>query len=253
MSWKYERSKKTYTPGFPYAISRSKIDLFVDCPLCFYLDVRLGVKRPSGPQFTLNLAVDLLLKKEFDLHRARATPHPLMEEFDIDAVPFKHPSMNEWRENFKGIRYSDPQTGLTIFGAIDDAWVTPAGEVLVVDYKATSKDGVVDTLEDTKWHDQYRRQMEIYQWLLRRNDLRVSNTGYFVYANGKRSAETFDGHLEFDTNVIPYVGSDTWIPETLTKLKQCLDSDTAPKPNDECEHCLYRKLARDVQLEVRKK
>jgi hypothetical protein len=74
-----------------------------------------------------------------------------------------------------------------------------------------------------------------------------------VYANGKRSAETFDGHLAFDINVIPYEGSDAWIPEILTKLKQCLDSDTAPQPNGECEHCLYRKLARDVQLEARKK
>lgn len=253
MSWKYERSKKTYTPGSAFAISRSKIDLFIDCPLCFYLDQRLGVKRPSGPQFTLNLAVDLLLKKEFDIYRERAAPHPLMEQYDIDAVPLKHPNIDTWRENFTGIRYRDPKTGLTIFGAVDDVWVKPSGEVLVVDYKATSKDGGVDKLEDTKWHDQYRRQMEIYQWLLRRNDMRVSNTGYFLYVNGKRSAETFDGRLEFDTNIIAYEGSDEWIPETLARAKECLDSNTAPKPNSECEYCLYRKLARDVQMETRTK
>jgi len=58
-------------------------------------------------------------------------------------------------------------------------------EVIVVDYKATSKDGEI-TLED-EWKDGYKRQMEIYQWLLRQNGLKVAKTGYFVYCNGLRA------------------------------------------------------------------
>ena len=53
-----------------YKISRSSIESFIRCPHCFYLDRKLGIKQPSGPPFSLNSAVDHLLKQEFDIHRA---------------------------------------------------------------------------------------------------------------------------------------------------------------------------------------
>ena len=37
-------------------LSRSKIELFIACPRCFWLDVARGIPRPSGPPFTLNNA-----------------------------------------------------------------------------------------------------------------------------------------------------------------------------------------------------
>ena len=55
---------------------------------------------------------------------------------------------------------------------------------------------------DADWQDGYKRQMEIYQWLLRKNGLDVSDTGYFVYCNGKTDKEAFDGKLEFDIEFI---------------------------------------------------
>src|SRR3990167_1260954 len=93
-----------------FKISRSKIDLFIDCHQCFYLDRKLGVSRPSGPPFTLNSAVDHLLKNEFDIHRAKNKAHPLMSEYKIKAVPFSHKNLNDWRNNFKGIQYHHPES-----------------------------------------------------------------------------------------------------------------------------------------------
>src|SRR5687768_18339188 len=72
-------------------------------------------------------------------------------------------------------------------------WINHQGEYIVVDYKATSKDGEV-TL-DADWQIGYKRQMEIYQWLFRKSGFRVSNTGYFVYCNGNTDKEAFDGRL----------------------------------------------------------
>lgn len=68
-----------------FRLSRSKLDLFIDCPRCFYLDRKLGIAQPPGFPFSLNAAVDRLLKKEFDIHRARGTPHPLMKHYGVDA------------------------------------------------------------------------------------------------------------------------------------------------------------------------
>lgn len=226
--------------GAKWRLSRSKIDLFVECPRCFYLDNKLGTARPRGPAFTLNVAVDTLFKKEFDAYRVAKTAHPLMEEYHLDAVPFAHVNMDTWRENFEGIEYHDPGTGFTISGAIDDIWLLRSGELIVVDYKATAKEGTIETLADSAWEEQYRRQIGVYQWLLRKNGFSVSETGYFVYANGLSDAEAFHDTLNFKTTLVSCVGDTTWIEPTLVRIQECLASDMFPKPGDACEFCPYR-------------
>ena len=201
------------------------------------MDRRLGVSRPQGFPFNLNSAVDTLLKKEFDIHRKQKTPHPLMESYGVDAIPFQHENMNIWRDAFKGVETFHKPTNFVVFGGVDDVWVDKEEKLIVVDYKATSKTEEV-TL-DAEWQDGYKRQMEVYQWLLRQNGFEVSDTGYFVYANGKRDREAFDGKLEFDVKLIPYEGSDKWIGKTLVEMKKCLDSDDIPKPSPNCEYCKY--------------
>lgn len=237
--YKPHRNPKWNYGGDRWRLSRSKIDLFKSCQKCFYVDNKLGTARPAGFPFNLNSAVDHLLKKEFDIHRRAGEPHPLMENYGIDAVPFQHEKMNVWRDNFKGVETHHAPTGFTVFGAVDDIWVNPKGELIVVDYKATSKDET-PTL-DAPWQDGYKRQMEVYQWLLRQNGFKVSNTGYFVYANGKRDVEAFDGKLEFDITLLPYTGDDSWIESSLRDIKKTLDGDMVPEASPECDYCTYRK------------
>jgi hypothetical protein len=224
--------------GGNWKLSRSKIDLFSECPRCFYINNKLGIKRPSIPAFQLNKAVDHLLKQEFDVHRNGNTKHPLQEEYNIDARPAKHEKMGEWRNNFRGVQYLHEPTGLLVSGAIDDLWINSAGEHIVVDYKATAKAEPVTELSG-RWHEGYKRQIEVYQWLLRRNGLTVSHTGYFVYCTGKFDREAFDKKIEFDVVLIPYIGDDAWVEPTLHKIKQCLESDAAPAPGAQCEYCAW--------------
>jgi CRISPR/Cas system-associated exonuclease Cas4 (RecB family) len=237
------KRKSVYNPKSKdaFKLSRSKIDLFIECSRCFYLDRKLCVSRPQGFPFNLNSAVDALLKKEFDIHRKSETPHPLMQTYGIDAVPFSHPDMDVWRENFTGVQHLHEKTNLLVFGAVDDIWMNRNGELAVVDYKATSKTTEVNL--DAEWQDGYKRQMEVYQWLLRQNGFEVSATGYFVYANGKRDLEAFDGRLEFDVKIIPYTGDTGWIEKTLILIKQCLDDERVPIASSNCEYCAYRKAA----------
>jgi hypothetical protein len=234
------RTRNIYGPGSerPFKLSRSKIDLFVECPRCFYIDRRLGVGRPPGYPFNLNIAVDNLLKAEFDTHRVAGTVHPLLEAYGINARPVAHAQLADWRENFKGVQYLHEPTNLIISGAIDDLWQDAADNYIVVDYKATSKKTPITAL-DQAWHAGYKRQMEIYQWLLRRNDCEVSDTGYFVYCNGRADEAAFDRKLEFDVTLIPYEGSDDWVEETLQLIHACLNDDIIPAPKDSCDYCAY--------------
>ncbi len=246
-----KRTRNIYSPKDekPFAISRSKIDLFLNCQRCFYLDRRLGVGQPPGFPFNLNSAVDTLLKKEFDIHRAEGVAHPLMKHYKIPAVPFAHEKLDEWRENFKGVRYTHESTNLTITGAVDDIWINDDDELHVVDYKSTSKTTEVSL--DADWQIGYKRQMEVYQWLLRKNGFKVSDTGYFVYANGQTDRKAFDGKLEFDIKIIPYDGDDSWVEGAIVDLHACLNSDTVPKPSATCDYCTYRNHANKV-LEIDK-
>ena len=230
----------------PFRLSRSKIDLFIGCPKCFYLDRRLGVGQPPGFPFSLNSAVDTLLKKEFDIHRAKGTPHPLMKKYGVDAIPLAHEKIDEWRDAFKrGITYLHPKTNLLITGGIDDVWVDPAGKLIIVDYKATSKDGEVSL--DAQWQDGYKRQMEVYQWLFRQNGFEVSPTGYFVYANGITDKKAFDAKLEFDVKIIPYKGDDSWVEKAIIDAHDILMSDKIPHAGSDCDFCSYREAAEEVE------
>lgn len=235
-----QRQKGLYDPesGELFKLSRSKIDLFLECPRCFYYDRRLGIGRPPGFPFTLNSAVDKLLKQEFDIHRASGTKHPLIEKYGIDAQPIPHKDLNKWRHNFSGVQYLHEPTNLLIFGAIDDLWQNSQGEFIVVDYKATAKNEEITEL-NKDWHDGYKRQMEVYQWLLRRNGLVVSDTGYFVYCNGQTDREAFDGKLEFKVTLIPYRGSDAWLERTIMEINACLNKNEIPNVSSECDYCGY--------------
>lgn len=229
----------------PFKLSRTKIENFLKCPRCFYLDRRLGVGQPPGFPFSLNSAVDHLLKKEFDIHRANKEPHPLMKEYGLDLIPFSHPKMEEWRENFVGVQALHQPTNFLVFGAVDDLWVNKAGEINVVDYKSTAKDGEVSL--DADWQKSYKNQAEIYQWLLRQNGLKVSNTAYFVYVNGQKDRAAFDGRLEFTVKIIPYEGETGWVEQTLLDAKSCLLSPKIPPAAPDCEYCAYRAAARAVE------
>lgn len=239
------RTRNLYDPNSsePFKLSRSKIELFTKCPKCFYMDRRLGVGQPPGFPFALNSAVDTLLKKEFDIHRAKQTAHPLMKTYGLDMVPFDHEKMDEWRENFKGVQYHHEPTNFIMTGAVDDIWVNREGEIVVVDYKSTSKPSKVSL--DAEWQDGYKRQMEMYQWLLRKLGHKVSSTGYFVYCNGKTDREAFDGKLDFDIDLIPYTGDDSWVEGTLFDIKKCLDGKI-PQSDPECDFCNYRKAFQDT-------
>ncbi len=226
--------------GYKWKLSRSKIELFTNCARCFYIDNKLGTKRPSMPSFLINTAVDTQLKNEFDSFRREGKAHPFQEEFNIDAIPAPHDMLNTWRENFEGVIYKDEATGMTISGAIDDLWINPkTGEYIVVDYKATAKDAPKTELTVGGYDDAYRKQMEIYQWLLRKNGLKVSDTGYFVYCTGRANQDTFDKKIEFDVVVIPYTGNDAWVGGVISDIKKCLDSNELPKSGDGCEYCMW--------------
>ena len=247
------RHRGTYKPDHesPYEVSRSRIEAFINCPACFWLDRVKGVKFPGMPPFLLNSATDTLLKKDFDQYRELQKPHPFMERNGLGhLVPFQHSDFHSWTQSLQlGFRTYHESSNLIIGGGLDDVWHdSKTNELFIVDYKSTAGKRSEDlsklepiTLEG-RWKDGYKRQMDIYQWIMNEKtkadlkDYKVSNLGYFVYVNGDQHFE--DGMLRkdedkadmsFDVQLLTYKGNHDWVEKEILNLKQCLEADQCPE------------------------
>jgi len=220
-------------------ISRTGVEKYMECPRCFVLAYKYKVRPPSIP-FTLNSAVDNLCKNEFDHYRKKQEPHPLFEKYDIDAVPFDHPEIDNWRHNFRGIRHIDNEVGYNFGGAVDDVWIKPNGELIISDVKTTSKnDFNWDEIAARPYGQGYKRQLEMYQWLFRKNGYQVANEAYLVYFNGLKNEPMFDHKLTFEDYVVRLECDDSWVEEQLLGAVKMLQSEEFPEASSTCENCNY--------------
>ena len=179
-------------------------------------------------------------------------------------VPFQHEDMERWAsamhfgaENHFNTLHKE--TNILFGGGLDDVWHNPAtDEIHIVDYKSTATKRNKDltaletiTLEGA-YKSGYKRQLEIYQWIMRQNGFNVSDVGYFLFVNGDQHFA--DGMLEkdkdkanmsFEVQLIRHKGDDNWVERKIMDLKECLvnpncpDHSTSgfgPKGNKECEY-----------------
>jgi CRISPR/Cas system-associated exonuclease Cas4 (RecB family) len=220
-------------------ISRSMIDLYCECPRCFFLNFVEGIKRPPGYPFTLNAAVDKLTKMEFDHYRNLQISHPKCSSEGLSVIPLEHPLMGSWRNNFRGVR--TVKRGRIISGVVDDIWEnTESGNWHVVDYKATAKKDPVTELDpNAPHHDAYKRQLEVYSWLLAENGLPVDKTAYLYYSTGNNTLPNFNDNLQFETHIIAVSLDWNWVDPTLNAMIDLIDEVDPPAASKDCNYCNY--------------
>jgi hypothetical protein len=257
----------------PYEVSRSQIQSFMNCPACFWMNRVKGIKFPGMPGFLLNTATDTLLKKDFDKYRELQKPHPFMERHGLGhLVPFKHENFETWTKSLQlGLRTNYEATDFIIGGGLDDVWHDPkTNQIFIVDYKSTAGKRNQDktALEPISlfgaYKEAYKRQMDMYQWIMRQNGFDVSNIGYFLYVNGDQHFE--DGMLEenidkalmkFNVQLISYEADDSWVEKKIKEVKSCLHEDTCPphaesgfgpKGDKPCEYSVLFNAMKDNNL-----
>ena len=213
-------------------ISRSTVEKYLSCPRCCVLDKKYKIKPPSLP-FTLNIAIDNLCKNEFDYYREIQKPHPLFIEHNIEAVPFKHKKIDQWRNNFIGIRYKSKEHNFDFGGAVDDVWQKKNGELIIADIKATSKNTFDwnDTFKKHEYAKAYKRQLEMYQWLFRMNGFQVADEAYLVYFNGKKNEKFFNNKFHFETHLIKLNCSSSWVENKVIETVELIKSNYFPPPS----------------------
>ena len=228
----------------PYELSRSRVENFLKCKACFWLEQIQKVKPPEMPSFTINTTTDILLKRDSDSVRGKSTL-PIWKEAGLGhMIPFDHEDLEKWTNSLQyGLNDSyfntiHKETNIKLGGGIDDVYLnTQTDQIHLVDYKSQAqgtrspdKYEVKPSSIDDPWKIGYKRQMDMYVWIARQKGFNVSNTGYFVYVDAQH--KDIEGMLDeknpsiawlkFNAVIIPYEADPSWVEPTLFEIKDFL-------------------------------
>jgi hypothetical protein len=213
-------------------ISRANLQLMKECPRCFWLYKHKGLGRPQGYPYTLSIAVDQLLKAEFDGYRERGIMHPVLVGFKGLAEAKLFPDqeqLKKWRNNFEGLKYHDEGLDATLFGAVDDMLEFQNGSLAVIDYKSSGA-------KEISVYDDYKMQMDVYTYILEQLGHKTARKGYFVFYQVDKT-DGFRGRLPFRGEVREVDADPTYVYDIFKKAVELAHSDVPPDSGAECQHC----------------
>lgn len=220
----------------PIQLSPNSLNLYLECPHCFWLDKREGIKRPPPYPYALNAAVDVLLKEEFDKYRKKRELHPLLVANNIPAKLFPNQKLlDEWRSNFKGIRYYDAELDAVLFGAVDDVLEFSDGKLAPLDYKSTGS-------KVANVYDRFQLQMDVYTFLLEKNGYKTVRKGCLAfYIVDKENG--FNGRLPFRKEIHMIDTDPSYVQGVFTEAVELLRKDAPPPHSSDCKFGQWFKQA----------
>lgn len=235
------KKKALYQPqsSTVYKLSRSNIQTYLECPYCFYLEAIYGLKKPPGLPLPINMAIDSILKKEFDHYRLQELPHPEVDKIlKHEYIPYGDESFYQWR---KEASIYHKETNFNIIGKFDDVWKNSNNQLFLADYKS----GAVSKSGEFILHESFRNQMDIYLWIGKQLNPNFSETSFFYYKKILKDESMDKSH--FITEIVEYLADDRWVEEIIIQIKNTLDSTTPPTSNNECKQCQYFQKRKELQ------
>ena len=123
-------------------LSPSTLNVFLECPKCFWLEHVKDIHRPRGIFPSLPGGMDLLIKKYFDRYRnVGKLPPELDGKLDGAELFADQELLNKWRNWRNALAYQDPESGATLSGMLDDLGLQPDKRLFVpLDYKTRGFD-----------------------------------------------------------------------------------------------------------------
>ena len=186
-----------------------------------------------------------LLKRDFDKCRAKGISHPFLEAQGYGHLIHLTTKTLSFGHRVcifapKGVFTRYEETNLKIGGGLDDVWLnTKTGKLHIVDYKSTSLKTAGKSVTLRILKITYKRQMDLYVWIMRRKGFDVSDTD-ILYCTAIVSLLTFLGSecaaMHFKMAVLPYNVRLEWIEPVLFSIQKTLKSKKMPKHNDFCEY-----------------
>ena len=217
-----------------FSLSPHTLNLFEDCPRCFWFHVVEGTlyKRPESPASTLPRGMDGLIKKYFDEYRRKKLLPPEIKPF-IKGTLVDEKVITKWRSWKTGLSFVD-YDGHRLLGALDECLISD-GIYIPLDYKTR---GFKLKYDSTSY---YILQMSCYNFLLHKNNYRISSNAYLVfYIPSQYSSGSI---VKFDVEVRKV---NTYSPEKVYSIFReavnILLEEEPPLPSESCSFCRWAKM-----------
>ncbi len=204
------------------------LNLFRECPRCFWLHYNKKVQRPRGIFPSLPGGMDLVIKKYFD--RYRGTLPPEIEGKVEGSLMPDIKLMGKWRNWRSGLEYHDKELDAVLFGALDDCLIDD-DRYIPLDYKTRGSTPKYGSSERY-----YQTQLDAYSLLLSTNDYKTGNFAYLVYYYPTEVRE--NGSVKFD---IKPVKVETNLERAKKTFCDAVELLKGPMPgrNNNCEYCCW--------------
>ena len=163
--------------------------------------------------------MDRILKAHFDKFMRRGELPPELKKNGLgkEVKLFTDEKLLAlWRNNRKGLEWTDEEGFVILRGAVDNILVeTASKKLIVIDYKTKG----FPVKEDV--HEYYQNQLDIYNFLLRMNGYPTEDYAYLLFYVPSEVTET--GEMVFDTvlrkvEIEPTIG-ELFFEEAVNLLK----------------------------------
>jgi len=213
-----------------FTLSPSTLNLFKECPRCFWLQFNKNIKRPASIFPSLPSGMDKILKEHFDkFMKKKQLPPELCELKGIELFDDEE-KLKIWRSNFLGIQYKDDE-GNILRGAVDNI-LKKNEKLIVLDYKTRG----FALKEDTK--DHYQDQMDIYNFLLRKNNFKTEDYAYLLFYHPNSVDD--EGKVIFNKDLVK-MQVNIKNAEKIFKDAIKVLNGKKPKSSENCEYCKWCK------------
>lgn len=211
-------------------LSPSALNLFKDCPRCFWLEKVKNIKRPRGIFPSLPGGMDRVIKTYFDTYRIKKIlpPELQIEAFKGILLYENLAQLELWRAWRTGLQYQG--NGTTLSGMLDDLlvkddWYIP------FDYK--TKGSPTNEEDATKY---YQTQLDCYALMLEGNGLKTAGYGFLLYYSPKQVQA--QGNVQFEIQPIRIETNIQRAKDLLHKAVAILGA-SAPEASENCEYCSW--------------
>lgn len=251
--------------GHIFKLSFSGLKKYWACPHCYWLEMVEGIKPgPGTPIPSINSHIDRIYKNEYDGYRERQQPTPLfIQEKLPHLVPAKIAEIDQFRNALHyGLQTPFKQNpNIILGGGLDDLLFNQREKSFhVLDYKAQADNTSTreNYMEDNRWHQLNKLQLEFYSYILMQKNYNVGPTAYLEVCNFSNESQllvdelfTADHNIEKSVAakligakpfLVPVTITTAWVEEEINKLIKTLDCPEPPAPSDSCEMCAIMEI-----------
>lgn len=203
-------------------LSQSSLNLFLDCPRCFWLYVNKDIKRPSIPVATITTGLDKVIKEYFNIYRSKDIIPPILE----GKVPGK---LIRNLPNKGWLEFTDNKIDAKLGGYLDECLDLGDNFYAALDHKTRGS-------KPKNTHKAHQFQMDAYTFLLEQNSFSTKKLAYLVYYIPR--AIVSQKTIEFEA----YVCEVKTDPERAKKIFYAAVSmlgETIPSAAKDCEFCKW--------------